>query len=90
MERKTIIFYLIVVPIVIGLLVAIVLVLRARSAPSDTPLGGTGTSAQHVIKGKPLEQQPSSPAYKAGDPVPPSVDADSDRVPGANDGFINQ
>lgn len=77
MERKTIILYALIVILGLGLMVGVVLVLRARNAPSEVPLGGTGTPAtgagtdlkNPVRPFTPIDQIPVEPPWKEGDPI---------------------
>ena len=82
MERKTVITYVAIVVLGIGLMVGVVLFLRARNAPLSQTIfpavsGGSGNAvtAPPVKAGSvrpfvPYSQYPVSPPYKAGDPVP--------------------
>jgi hypothetical protein len=80
MERKTLFMYGAILVLGLGVMIGVVLFLRARNAPSSEPaLGGIGSSAQAgpdlrgVRPFVPLDKAPHVGAYQPGQPVPASA-----------------
>ena len=81
MEKKTLALYIGIVLLGLGIMVGIVLFLRARSLPVDDTLrvqtsqptrtqGGAAAPIKGVAPFKPYDQFPKEPPYKPGDPGP--------------------
>jgi hypothetical protein len=89
MDRRNLIYSLILVVLVVALVTVGILVLRKRAAgPVLIPVGGSvGTDGPRPLPTdtKSLDSYTKAPAWKEGDPVPPEI-PDNLEAPPSGDG----